>query len=432
MNFMQDLVSVSGDEPNQVYIHKSTSISGFSQYVGKQAGKAPSLLQLKILYYGLSKVCKTGCLNVRFSAGEFWRVNGVTALSKTHIQLLLNSVPDLLTRLTFKGIVDPVTGNSRIEIYSWVYKAVIEKTPEEGYVVELRFTPDLREDILLEDRAIVISLKSINRMSSKYGPRLYDMLLFSIAGHESITLTRSLDDLRAFLDATIVSRSVDLRKNVIEPAVRDVNTCTNLDVSFQMLKTGRSFTHVMFYIRKKDIIAPKIHSPDTKVVPASPSVTPINRLQELVLQQISYDVIASDMEARGRAEDITTLKLIVQIMAGVYANNGEQQPNYRFTMNGSTIIVSQEEVAARFQELNQFHVLGVIDNLKHYTKKINHPANFILACLYNAPRTMEVQEQSRFNEDWARNEAAEEESRRQDAFAQSLQEYMQQKDDFDS
>lgn len=219
--------------------------------VSNQGGKAPSLLQLKIIYYGLSEVCRTGNLTVRFPASEFWRLNGVTALSKQHIQLLLDSVPDLFTRLTFKGEVDPVTGNSRVEIYPWVYKATIEKTPDNGFVIELRFTPDLKEDILMDGRTIAISLNSINKMTSKYGPRLYDMLLISIAGCDSIILERSLDELRAFLDATRVTRAVDLRKNVLEPAVRDVNDHTNLEVEFKMMKTGRAFSHGSFTVRKK-------------------------------------------------------------------------------------------------------------------------------------------------------------------------------------
>lgn len=417
---MQDIEFTQSNDAGQVYIHKTENIVAYNQFTGKQAGKAPSLLQLKIIYYGLNEVCKTGNLVVRFPISEFWKYSGVTTLVQKHTELLIEGVADLFTRLTFKGSVDPVTGHRRIEFFPWVYQAAVVET-DNGADLELHFSPMLREDILSDENTISFSLSSIISMNSKYGPRLYDILLITIAGYSSVVFEKSLDDFRAYMDATQVKRAVDLRKNVIEPAVREVNDHTNLHVEFEMRKTGRAFSHVRFTVRKKKQL-PLEETASNALEPAQNNKTSVAEtisLMDMIRSQIGYDAILSDLEQAGKTEDIATLNLILDIMADVYATSTESVPFYKLSLNGTVRNVPHDEVTKRFQELNQFHVVDVIERVENYPKKIISPRSFVFTCLFNAPLTMDIQVRSAVNEQMEKcrqeGEAAAEQSRRDEA-----------------
>ena len=414
---MQDTVCPTPDEQNQVYIHKSENIVAFNQFTGKQAGKAPSLLQLKVIYDGLNEVCKTGNLVVRFPISEFWKFSGVTNLVRTHTDILVDGVSDLFTRLTCKGYIDPHSGHRRIEFFPWVYKAVVEET-DDGPVMELHFSPDLKDDILSDENAISFSLTSINQMSSKYGPRLYDMLLVAIGGFSSVMFEKSLDDVRAYVDATQVKRAVDLRKNVIEPAVREVNEHTNLHVEFEMKKTGRAFSHICFVVHKKT--PPMLITESEAETPSEGEEQETPNVIQRICDQIAYEVMREDFERKGSMDALATLNLCVDIMEGVYSTTSEEIPSYKITQNGAVRNVPHEEVTQRFEQLDQFHVLHVIDNVMRYSKKIVHPQNFVLACLFNAPLTRDVQVQSQVNEDMEKAQ----EAAYTDSMAESVRQFM--------
>ena len=57
------------------------------------------------------------------------------------------------------------------------------------------------------------------------------------------------------LDALNYENLANFKKKVINPALKDINTYSDLEVSAEFVKTGRSFTHVIFTM--KDLEKPK-------------------------------------------------------------------------------------------------------------------------------------------------------------------------------
>ena len=55
--------------------------------------------------------------------------------------------------------------------------------------------------------------------------------------------------MRERLDATHYPRFSDLKDRVITPAVKDINTFTDLSVKVEYEKTGRSITHIIFSMK---------------------------------------------------------------------------------------------------------------------------------------------------------------------------------------
>jgi plasmid replication initiation protein len=49
----------------------------------------------------------------------------------------------------------------------------------------------------------------------------------------------------------------DLKKRVIDPAIKDINTHSNLQVSWTQRKTGRKVTHFIFTFAEKHPAIPK-------------------------------------------------------------------------------------------------------------------------------------------------------------------------------
>lgn len=97
------------------------------------------------------------------------------------------------------------------------------------------------------------SFHNILAMKSKYGIQLYKLLKSYCFRFPRLQFT--VDDLKMSLDAENYANFTNFKKKVIEPALKDINTYSDLEVTAEYVKTGRTFTHVIFTI--KDLGAAK-------------------------------------------------------------------------------------------------------------------------------------------------------------------------------
>jgi plasmid replication initiation protein len=49
----------------------------------------------------------------------------------------------------------------------------------------------------------------------------------------------------------------DLKKRVIDPAIKDINTHSNFEVTWEQRKTGRKVTHLTFTFNEKKLVTPE-------------------------------------------------------------------------------------------------------------------------------------------------------------------------------
>lgn len=103
---------------------------------------------------------------------------------------------------------------------------------------------------MLEGRFTRYSIYSISDMSSTYGMRFYELMQKwrSENGVEKNKKEVELVDLKSQLDLDTKYKSIkDFKKYVLEPAIKDINTHSDLKASYTQRKTGRRVTHLIFH-----------------------------------------------------------------------------------------------------------------------------------------------------------------------------------------
>ncbi len=125
-------------------------------------------------------------------------------------------------------------------------------------------------------------LENISGMTSIYAIRLYELLMqWKTTGTREI----EIDWLKKqFEIENGYERMFDLKKYVIDPAVKDINTHSNYQVAWTQRKTGRRVTHLKFTFAEKQ------PQPQPEAKPASPKVK----------GKLINGVVKSEIEAKAR------------------------------------------------------------------------------------------------------------------------------------
>jgi hypothetical protein len=99
-------------------------------------------------------------------------------------------------------------------------------------------------------------------MTSIYGIRLYELLMqWKSTGKREI----EIEWLKELLELdTSYERMDNLKRRVIEPAIKDINTHSNFQVSWTQRKTGRKVTHLTFEFSEKKTPKTKPKKEQTK------------------------------------------------------------------------------------------------------------------------------------------------------------------------
>ena len=121
--------------------------------------------------------------------------------------------------------------------------------PEEGKIIlcfAQKMLPYLSE---LKGQFTKYDLKHIGNMTSIYAIRLYELLMqWKTVGKREI----EVDWLKKqFEIEDQYQEMADLKKRVIEPAIKDINVHSNYQVSWTQRKTGRRVTHFTFEFSEK-------------------------------------------------------------------------------------------------------------------------------------------------------------------------------------
>lgn len=102
---------------------------------------------------------------------------------------------------------------------------------------------------LLHTQLTSYDLKQISSLNSSYAIRFYELMIqFKSTGERWI----KLDTLKERLELQDqYSRFFDLKKRIIDPAIKEINNSTNLTVSWDTVKKGRVISGLTFSIKEK-------------------------------------------------------------------------------------------------------------------------------------------------------------------------------------
>lgn len=98
-------------------------------------------------------------------------------------------------------------------------------------------------------------LEHIGKMTSIYAIRLYELLAqWQSVGKREV----ELDWLKTQFEIEDLYPDMhNLKKRVIDPAVKDINANSNFQVTWEQRKTGRKVTHLTFTFNEKKLVTPE-------------------------------------------------------------------------------------------------------------------------------------------------------------------------------
>jgi plasmid replication initiation protein len=149
-------------------------------------------------------------------------------------------------------------------------------------------------------------LKHIGNMTSGYGIRLYELLMqWRSTGKREI----EIDWLKKQFEISDKYQSIkDLKKYVIDPAVKDINTHSNYQVNWTQRKTGRQVTHLTFTFAEKQPLTPE--KPKTAVKPKEKMIlgVAVSEIDKLARAGESYEQAAARINKAKEAAKTTIKK----------------------------------------------------------------------------------------------------------------------------
>jgi plasmid replication initiation protein len=122
--------------------------------------------------------------------------------------------------------------------------------------ITLRFAQDILPYLgELKGQFTSYNIEYIGKMTSIYGIRLYELLMqWKSIGKREVEIIWFKQKLEI---EDLYSDMHNLKKRVIDPAIKDINEHSNLTVSWEQRKTGRRVTHLIFTFSEKESDKPK-------------------------------------------------------------------------------------------------------------------------------------------------------------------------------
>ncbi len=162
-------------------------------------------------------------------------------------QTLKDVSEQLFERYVIIDNPDPTDKDLEYTRTRWI--SAINYYPDKGKV-SLLFSPLMLPYLSeLTGKFTFYQLNQISAMSSIYGIRLYELLMqWKSTGEREIEIDWLKQQFE--LDESY-NRMFNLKKRVIEPAIKDINTHSNYTVEWTQRKTGRRVTHLTFIFSEK-------------------------------------------------------------------------------------------------------------------------------------------------------------------------------------
>ena len=165
--------------------------------------------------------------------------------AKNNYQELKKAAQDLMETTVY--IKDDAEGNPLERTLRINLVSSCEYVDGEG-VVGLRFTDEITPYVSdLRKRFTQYQAKYVMPMRSGYGIRLYELCLQWLGDEREFEV---VEFRRMFGLEKKYSSVYELKRNVIDPALDDINTHSDIHVDFGQRKAGRKVTHFQFRITR--------------------------------------------------------------------------------------------------------------------------------------------------------------------------------------
>lgn len=202
-----------------------------------------TLTEQRIVLYLISKIRPndTTLLEYDFNIKDFCEVCGIDYLSN------LSQLKEVIKSLRDKSIWITLPDGAETTV-SWIEKPYLYRNSGN---LKIRLDRDMMPYLLqLKDNFTQYELIAILALKRKFSLRLYELLKsYEYLGEYKVSLSRLREIM--MLDSEY-SQVKDFKRYVIDKAVDEINTFTDIEVEYSAVKTGRSITGFSFFIKKPD------------------------------------------------------------------------------------------------------------------------------------------------------------------------------------
>lgn len=178
--------------------------------------------------------------------------NQFNVKKETAYEALKNAVNNLFERqFSFRETTKKGVGVVRSR---WVSRI---KYIDDSAILEITFAPDVVPLITrLEQHFTSYQLKQVSQLTSKYAIRLYEILIAwrEVGKVPKIDLSEFREKLGIAADEYKAMNH--FKSRVLEPSIKQINEHTDITVSYEQHKTGRTITGFSFRFKQKQ--APKL------------------------------------------------------------------------------------------------------------------------------------------------------------------------------
>ena len=234
-------------DPRQMFVVKANDLIQKSHF-------SLSLQQQKIILYLISKIqpSDTEFTQYEFSISDFCRVCGIEYNSGKNYSDLKAQLKAIAEKCLWVTILDD-NGEETETIVRWIERPYINR--RRG-IVKIKFDEYMKPFLLqLKNRYTQYQLIYTLRMKSKYSLRLYELIKsYHLNKLYSNTKVFSLDDLKRLLDAEKYVRFCNFHSDVLKIAVSEINSLTDMELSYKQIVKGKKTIAIEFTFSVKDTL----------------------------------------------------------------------------------------------------------------------------------------------------------------------------------
>lgn len=229
-------------EPEKLQTKREYSVVKSNELI-QQSRFELSTIEQKVVLYLISKI-EPGDDDFKlyeFRIKEFCEVCGIHEESGRNYDILKKAIKDLRD----KSIWVPLTDGTET-VVSWIEKLYLN---EKGGILKIRLDKDMKPYLLdLHEKFTQYKLLYTLPMKSKYSIRLYEIM----KSYEYIgSCEYDIDQLKKMLFAEKYKTTQHFKEKVINIAIGEINTYSDITVTYTFIKQGRAFTAVEFTIKQK-------------------------------------------------------------------------------------------------------------------------------------------------------------------------------------
>lgn len=202
-----------------------------------------STQEQKIIIYLISKIKPRDkeFQPYQFDIAEFCRVCGIDERSGKNYRDLKSTIKALADKSLWVTIGDHEV------LFRWINDVDIEK---KSGTIEIQFHERMKPFLLdLKNNYTQYEMLYILAMKSQYAIRLYELMKSQVFKKKPVTY--DIDEIKRLLMAENYIKLSDLKSRVIDIAATEINNLSDIFISYELIKQGRSYTQIKFRVQIK-------------------------------------------------------------------------------------------------------------------------------------------------------------------------------------